>query len=201
MSSAATLPPIGPPPPSARRFTVDEYHRMLASGVFKDGDPFELLGGWIVPKISRNPPHDLTLGLIDDMLKPFLPAMWVVRLPCAITTGDSEPEPDLAVVLGLRRRYTTAHPTPADIGLLIEVAETTLADDRGRKLQIYARALIPAYWIVNLVDRQIEAYSDPIAIGAGAIYRTCKVYCSSDNVLVILDGQIVGQFAVSAVLP
>lgn len=201
VSSATTLPPMGPPPPSARRFTVDEYHRILAAGVFKDGDPFELLEGWIVPKMARNPRHDLALGLVEDALTPMVVPIWVVRVQCAITTPDSEPEPDLAIVLGPRRRYGAVHPLPADIGLIIEVSESTLMEDRGRKLQIYARAGIPQYWTVNLIDSQIEAYSEPVMIGAIPAYRVSKAYRRGDFAPLVLNNQAIGQVAVADVPP
>src|SRR5579862_9140639 len=84
------------PPFPVRPFTVDEYHRMIDADVLDEGDAVELLEGWIVPKMPRNPPHDATIGLADDALRIRLPAGWHVRLQSAITTSDSEPEPDLA---------------------------------------------------------------------------------------------------------
>jgi Uma2 family endonuclease len=78
----------------------------------------------------------------------------------AITTSDSEPEPDIAIVLGPLERYIDHHPHPSEIALVVEVAETSLIRDR-RKARMYARAGIPHYWIVNLRDRCVEIYSQP----------------------------------------
>lgn len=75
-----------------------------------------------------------------------------MRVQSAITLEDSEPEPDIAVVLGPEERYLEAHPTAPDIGLTVEVADTTLRLDGDFKDPLYARAKIPIYWIVNLVD-------------------------------------------------
>src|SRR4051812_40621289 len=96
----APLPPLPP-----KQWTVDEYHQMLASGTLKSGDPFELLEGWIVPKMPRNPPHEQTLDIAQTVLRGVLPGDWRLRVQTAITTGDSEPEPDLAVIRNPITRY------------------------------------------------------------------------------------------------
>src|SRR5205823_2588074 len=99
-----------------------------------------------------------------------LPPDWSLRIQSAITLSDSEPEPDLAVVRGDERRYAAHHPRPADVGLLIEVADSTLLGDRADKGRIYARAGIAIYWIVNLIDRQVEVYSAPSGSGDSSAY-------------------------------
>src|SRR6478672_548904 len=75
---------------TVRRFSVDEYHRLIETGVLVEGEPLELLEGWIVYKMTRNPPHDVALGLADDVIDGRLPAGWHVREQSAITTADSE---------------------------------------------------------------------------------------------------------------
>src|SRR5207244_13321222 len=102
MSVAIPSSPLAaqPPPRFMRRFTVDEYHRMIQNGVFADDDRFELLEGWIVAKMSKNPPHEVAVDKSHEAIRSCLPAGWRVRSQSAITTNDSEPEPDLAVVRG-----------------------------------------------------------------------------------------------------
>src|SRR5437016_4994181 len=90
-----------------------------------------------------------------------LPAGWDLRVQSAITLTESEPEPDFAIVRGDESAYLTRHPTTADIGLVVEVSDSTLPGDRDDKGRIYARAGIPCYWIVNLVDRQVEVHTLP----------------------------------------
>src|SRR5436305_4096318 len=85
------------PPAPVRRFTVDEYHRMIQTGILEEDDSVELLEGWIVLKMPRNPPHDVAIDLAREAIETRLPAGWRVRVQSAITTSDSEPEPDLAV--------------------------------------------------------------------------------------------------------
>ena len=108
----------------------------------------------------------------------------------------SEPEPDVSLARGAPDDYSSAHPGPPDIGLVVEVADTTLPKDR-RRTQTYGPAGIPVYWIVNLVDRQIEVYSDPRPDG----YATLAIYRSGQHVPVVLDGNIVGQIVVDEILP
>src|SRR5262249_55940429 len=114
--------PVIPPLP-VRRFTADEYHRMIESGVLHEGEGGDLLDGWVVPKMTRNPAHDLSLGLTEDEITRLLPAGWFRRDQSAVTTPESEPEPDVGVVRGRRRDYRDRHPGPQDLGLVVEVSD------------------------------------------------------------------------------
>src|SRR5687767_9493290 len=98
-----------------RRFSVDEYHRMIRDGILSSGEPFELLEGYMVKKMAHGTPHDAAMDAIEGVLPGLLPAGWFVRCQRAVTLDDSEPEPDHAVVRGPRTRYRDAHPGPADI--------------------------------------------------------------------------------------
>ena len=97
MSVAVSLPPRGSPLPTLllRRFTVDEYHQMIQAGILGEDEPVELLEGWIVIKMPRNPEQDLALEKADIAIRDRLPAGWRIRIQSAITTDDSEPEPTL----------------------------------------------------------------------------------------------------------
>jgi Uma2 family endonuclease len=200
-SSIAPHPLFGMPPLPTRRFSVAEYHQMIDTGIVGEDPPVELLEGWIVPKMPRKPPHDGTLDLLEGELAPRLPPGWFLRTQKANTTSDSEPEPDVAAVRGDRRTYLQRHPTPADIGLLIEVSETTLAQDRQVKGRIYARAGVPIYWVVNLVDGWIEVYSDPDSTAAVPTYRTRTDYRRGDSIPLLLDGQVLTTLPVADLLP
>src|SRR4051794_32544531 len=142
--------PAGTPPGPVRRFTVAEYHRLVEVGVLTEDDPVELLEGWIVFKMPKNPRHDNTVFRVQQLLSRVLPADWLVRVQSAITTGDSEPEPDVTVAAGPVTAYDSRHPGPSEIALVVEVADTSLTRDRVDKQRLYARAQIAAYWIVNL---------------------------------------------------
>jgi Putative restriction endonuclease len=197
-------PPTGslfqPPPYPVRKFTVDEYHRLIQVGVLTEDDPVELLEGWIVPKMPRNTPHDVCIDKSQDALRAHLPAGWRLRVQSAITTADSEPEPDFAIVLGPAERYLPHHPLTADIATLIEVADSSLARDREKK-RIYGSAGIATYWIINLVDAQVEVYSEPTGTDPAPGYRQRQDYKASDTVPLVILGKEVGRIAVRDLLP
>jgi Uma2 family endonuclease len=197
-SCAASLPPAL----AMRRFTVDEYHRMITAGVLKEGEPIELLDGWLVLKMTRNPPHDLSLSLTEEEIQTRLPKEWFLRIQSAITIPEyDEPEPDIGVVRGPRRRYKTRHPGPSDTAMIVEISDASLQEDREDKAPIYAAAKIPVYWIVNIPDSQVEVYTDPSSSTPEPGYRQNKVYRPGDFVPLIIDGREVGAIAVTDLLP
>jgi len=182
------------------RFSVAEYHRMIQMGILTEDHRVELLEGVIVDKMPHNPPHDGTITRIQRRLAGYLSEDWLLRVQCAITTRYSEPEPDLAIVQNLEDVYFTRHPGPRDIALLIEIADSSLEDDRQDKGRIYAHARIPIYWIVNLNDRQIEVYSEPKG-GKEPAYRRRADYGIDAKVPLVLEGKQVAQIAASDLLP
>lgn len=167
-----------------RRFTVAEYRSMVESGALEEDDRIELLQGWIVPKMVHNPPHDWTVTHNDRFFTPLIGEEWLVRVQCAIDTADSEPEPDNVIVRAPEDRYLHRHPRGGDIGLLIEVADSSLARDRD-KAEVYAAEGVPVYWIINLNDRQIEVHTEPDP-DAGE-YRRREVFPVGTQVSVALD--------------
>lgn len=195
----APLPPAYPPLP-VRRFTVEEYHRLIQTGILKSGEPVELIHGWIVPKMPTNPTHSSIVRRLDKFLQRIFDDASVVGVQQPITTTDSEPEPDLTVSRGPERRYFTTHPEPIDIHFVVEVSDTTLAYDQGEKLSLYARAGIELYWIVNIEDRRIEVYSQPRG-GRKPTYRSRTDYGPRDSVPVMVGGKKIGTIPVSELLP
>ncbi|HEX4613662.1 MAG TPA: Uma2 family endonuclease [Urbifossiella sp.] len=208
-----TAPTLGmtPPPVPAkpfyltmstlRRFTLAEYHRMIETGVLIGGEPYELLEGWIVRKMSRGNPHDSAITALNKRLVRMLPAGWDVRCQCAATlSDDSEPEPDFALVRGDERTFRDYHPGPAEIGLLVEVSDSSLTVDRHDKGRIYARDGIAVYWVVNVVDRQIEVYTQPGGPAGAPAYQNRHDFPPGTVIPVVLDDQKVGVIAVSDVL-
>ena len=182
-----------------RRFSIPEYHHLAELGILTEDDNLELLEGYLVHKMTRNAPHDGTIDILMDSLLDIMPSGWRVRVQQAVTLSDSEPEPDLAVVRRHRMGYKQRHPAPADIALVIEVADSSLDGDRADKCRIYARAGIQEYWIVNLVDTQVEVYSSPVG-DPTPFYRDRVDRQLGDEIEVMLDGQRVGSVDVSAVL-
>jgi len=185
-----------------RRFSVAEYHRLIELGILTEDDNLELLDGYLVHKMSRNPPHDAAIQRGTKKWLRLLPPGWDLRVQSAITLIDkSEPEPDFAIVRGDERAYVTRHPGPPDIGLVVEVSNTSLQGDRDDKGQIYAGAEIACYWIVNLNDRQVEVYTSPSGPVPGAKFAQRVDYREGDNVPMLLEGAPLVQVAVKDLLP
>ena len=185
---------------SIARFSVASYQRMIASGALTSEDKVELLENYVVLKMPHNPPHDST---IQRMLRPLLkslPRGWDLRVQSAITLSNSEPEPDFAVVRGSSAEYESHHPFAADVGRVIEVADTSLARDRHDKGRIYANASIPNYWVVNLLDRRIEVYSQPTGAEVTAEYTASQFYHAGEVVPLVLDGYSVTVVPVTELL-
>ncbi len=142
------------------RFTVQEYHQLGEIGVLTPDNHVELLEGWIVEKMNQRPAHGFVVGLLTQWLLTSLPEGWIGRCQLPITTDRSEPEPDLAVIRGQHVDFRSRHPSGNDCELVIEVADTSVAKDRA-KASIYASAGIQEYWIVNLVECQLERFINP----------------------------------------
>lgn len=192
----APLPPLPP-----KRFTVDEYHLMIRAGMFADDERYELLEGWVVPKMTRNAQHDGTIELVNAAWESVLPDGWRTRVQLGITMADSEPEPDVAVVRGTVRTHLARHPVPSEIALVIEVADSSLSHDRNFKGRIYARAALAEYWIVNLVDPQVEVYTDPTGDVPDPEYRQRRNCGPADEVAFVLAGQELTRVRVADLLP
>jgi len=204
--SVTTAPPPIPkrfavPPEPVLQLTVGQYHEMTRAGVLQDGEPIELLEGWLVNKMIKNPPHRVAVRKCRLALESLLSADWSIDIQEPITTADSEPEPDISVIRGDTTELLDRHPGPDEIGLLVEVAETSLDRDRGWKKRIYAAARIEVYWIVNLVDRQVEVFTDPSGPADQPDYGTHQVFLVGDQVPVVLDRNEVGRIAVQDLLP
>jgi Uma2 family endonuclease len=184
-----------------RRFTVAEYHRLIELGILTENDRLELLDGYLVEKMPHNPIHDGTLQKVNRKLLALLPAGWEPRIQMAITLSTSEPEPDVAVVRESPDGYTSRHPYPADFGIIIEVSNTSLDSARDDKIPLYARDGIPVYWIVNLIDRQVEVYEQPSGDSPSPSYGSHRTFKPGDAVPVVLAGASVGSIAVADLLP
>ncbi len=146
--------------PLRRLFTADEFERMAAAGVFREDERLELIRGEIVEVSPIGPGHG---ACVDILTKRFVIGVGdraVVRVQGAARVAlDSVPEPDLALLLP--RSYRRANPTPRDILLVVEVAESSLRYDRTEKLQLYASAGIREYWVVSVDDEWLEVYRSP----------------------------------------
>jgi len=168
-----------------RRFSLSEYHRLIDVGVLGEDERVELLEGVIVEMTPRGRAHALVISRLNRVLTGALGNGYSVRPRLPLSLGDdSEPEPDLAVVT--RHEEETAQVHPRSALLVVEVAEESLRKDRLLKGRLYARALVPEYWVVFVAGHAVEVYSEPDA-EAGR-YRTLRTLA-------------VGETLSSAVLP
>lgn len=187
------------PPFAVRRFTVEEYHRLIDAGILRDGDPYELLDGWITRKSTLNPAHDVCVDLLTELFMKALPKGWRPRIPSAVALGNSEPEPDVTVVFGSARDFSRQHPTPETIALVMEVADSSVERDR-HKGRLYAHEQIPRYWLINLAERVIEDHSQPAGKGSAARYKNVRKLGAND-VISLKIGRKSLSFPVRDVLP
>jgi Uma2 family endonuclease len=185
------------------RFSVDEYHRLGELGVLPPDVRTELLDGCIIDMNPIGIPHRYVVQETFSFLSRIVPSSWTVFMQQPITLSTSEPQPDLTVVRGRNADYKERHPSADDVGLLVEVADSSLYLDRRQKLPIYAAAGIPQYWIINLVDRQVECYSSPrLQQGASeASYTPTDVIAASGSLTIVLDGHPCGSIKVADLLP
>jgi len=202
MSSIMSTIPMTKSPPSTpsgvRRITVDEYERIIRAGALNNPERVELIDGYLVNKMAKSAEHGYATKKTIKALEALLPAGWTWRSEQPVRIPDyDEPEPDVTIVRGTDLDYAHRIPGPDDVGMLIEVCLTTLDRDQREKLPAYARSGIPVFWIVNLVDRQIEIYTGP---GPGS-YGSRVDFKPGQAVPVVIDGQPLGQVAVDAILP
>jgi Uma2 family endonuclease len=179
------------------RINVREYERMVAAGALED-ERIELIDGYMVKKMPKNPPHSWSTKVLLKTLERLLSAGWTWRMEQPVRIPEyNEPEPDIAIVRGSDDDYKHRTPAPADVALLVEVSESTLDRDQGEKLFAYATGNIPVYWIVNLVDGQVEVYTGPGPTG----YQSRQDFTHGQTVPVVIDGREVGRIAVADILP
>ncbi|WP_439630558.1 Uma2 family endonuclease [Gemmata sp.] len=195
---AVALAPAIPPLP-VRRFTVEEYHKLGEIGVLTENDRVELIHGWIVPKMTIHPPHNYAVTALMQQLGT-LGAKGVIRVQQPITTADSEPEPDVVLATGSNAAYKTRNPKPTEVVILVEVADSSLNEDQTTKHALYAGAKVAVYWIVNLVDRRVEVYTQPKG-GKNPTYRQQTNYGPDDTVPVVVGGNELGRISVKELLP
>ncbi len=178
--------------PTTHRWTREEYHDLAEAGFLGEDDPVELIEGAIIRMSPQNTPHAVAIRLVRRVLQRIFPGdKYLVdeQLPLALGP-HSEPEPDVSVVEGQPRDFLDDHPSSAV--LVVEVADASLQFDRTRKRPLYARHDLPEYWIVNLVDRQLEVHWGP----TGESYTETTVH-TADETVSLRDQSV----AVSDLLP
>ena len=186
-----------PPPRSVYRLSVEQYEAIVRSGLFTKRDRLHLINGVLVAKMTKKPPHVIGCEKGRDALMRIVPAGWRVTVEAPVRIPDyNEPEPDLAVARGSVDDYEDRHPEPPDLALIVEVADSSLHEDRELTF-VYGVGGVPVYWIVNLVDHQVEVYTDPAPHG----YRSCVFLKRGQFVPLMIDGTEAGRILVDDMLP
>jgi len=188
------------------RLTVEQYEAMLAAGILNADDRVELLSGWLVPKMTKNSPHIVAGMLVSQLFTRLLPPDWCLAPQAPVIAGiDSLPEPDFAILRGAPRDYKKRRPNPGDVGLVIEIADSSVEKDTETKWEIYGRAGICLYWVLIVREGEerlqvfTEPFSDPTAEAAG--FRRQETFLAGQTVPLVLDGTLVGEIAVDDLLP
>ena len=151
-----------------RRWTRAEYDRLILAGLLDEDEPIELLDGQLVVREPESAGHSAAIWLAQAVLRRAFGRGWLVRGPAPVALDPaSEPAPDLTVVRGSPRTYARDH--PARPALIVEVARSSVLKDRRLKGGLYARAGVADYWILNLVDRGLEVYREPVRSPSAAL--------------------------------
>ncbi len=208
LSQGSQTPPPRPAPPipfngraPLYRLSVDRYDRMVELGILTENDPVELIDGYLVEKMPANPQHDGSVRALLRRLPRLVPAEWTLGSQMGVRLAGGRPEPDVWLARGDERVYFARHPSPSDLGLVIEVADSSLDFDQVDKARAFARDRIPVYWIVNLPDRRVEVYTEPTGPGDEPRYPTVRHFPAGTAVPVELDGQVVASIPVDELLP
>lgn len=161
-----------------RRFTIEEYHRMIAAGVLDEDERLELIEGEVLQMAAKSLRHVAGVRRVAKVLGRSLGKAVFISTQDPIQIGNaSEPEPGLVVAKPSATDYEDHHPTAEEIFLIVEVAETSLNVDRNRKLPLYAKAGIQQFCILNLRDQEVEDYRDPAPEG----YHSKQTHTANQN--------------------
>ncbi|MEH1958405.1 MAG: Uma2 family endonuclease [Nostoc sp.] len=165
----------------AKRFTLAEYHRLTELGFFHEDNHIELINGEIIEIASKGTAHETCLrNLLRELPKLVADrATLQSQAPIALPP-NSEPEPDFAILQNRDDNYLSGHPQPADVLLVMEVSDSSLGYDQDVKIPLYAKADITDYWIFNLFDNYLEAYSEPYQDNQGKYgYLNKRIFLSN----------------------
>jgi Uma2 family endonuclease len=186
---------------TTRRFTLEEYHRLIDIGFFNEDERIELIRGELVQMVAKGTAHTTCCSNLIEELPKLVANKAKLRCQDPITLpSGSEPEPDLVIVRAMDDNYLSGHPQPRDILLLIEIADSSIKYDQDVKIPLYAEAGISYYWIFNLLDNHLETYSEPYQTQSGSFGYSIKQILLP-NQLVNLPNSIDSILDLSKVFP
>ncbi|MBE9005954.1 Uma2 family endonuclease [Fortiea sp. LEGE XX443] len=161
-----------------RKFTVEQYHKMIESGILTENERVQLIRGEIVEMSPIGTKHAACVNCLNKLLYSKLGDRVLIAIQNPVKLNDySEPQPDVAILKPRDDFYATTHPQPQDIFLLIEVADSTITYDREEKIPLYAEANITEVWLVDINGQIVEVYQQPIATG----YQQMQKFTSGET--------------------
>ena len=161
-----------------KRFTVEEYEQMISAGVLGEDERLELIEGDILAISPIGSAHLALVNRLNHLFVQQAGTLAQVSVQNPIRLANSEPQPDLALLRSKPDYYAQALPEPADVLLLIEVADTTADYDRNVKVPLYGRNAIVESWLIDLAENLIEVYRNPATKG----YRTKQTFGPGDQI-------------------
>ncbi len=183
------------------RMTVERYERLVEAGVFGEDEPIFLLDGRLVEKMTKGFRHSFGALKLNRTLDRLIPPEFHARLEQPIFVREGiMPEPDVAIVRGTLDDYRDGHPTVHDTALVVEVADSSVAEDQQIIPRVYASASIPVAWLVNIPRRRVEVFSEPSGPTEAPRYAKCVRHEIDAEIPVVLDGVVAGRILVSTLI-
>ena len=180
-------------------FSVDDFYRMVDLDFFPDDARVGLWEGRVYEEMAKKHPHSFSWSRLNAALFPLLPPGWSLWAECSVTISqDKAPLPDMLILRGDLEVYRKRRPEAADVSLLVELADTSLKIDTGAKLKAYARAGIPNYWVLNLKEGVIHAYSEHVPFEER--YASMTTIDPDASLPFVLDGVQIAMISASTVL-
>jgi Uma2 family endonuclease len=198
MSTATLGPPVSGEFPPRKKFTREEVNQMEAAGLLA-GFRLELIDGDLIDKMGQDPPHAFTIRTMLALLARAFPLdVILVQTPVEAATPDQKwslPEPDLAVLVEAKQEYRTRFPRGDELLVAIEIADSTVRHDTTKKRDLYARAGVPEYWVVDVNDRKLIVHRHLVQ----SEYRQITTLAESEEVAV--PSRPNATLSVAAMLP
>ena len=189
-SAAGAVAGLGNEAPRRLRISVEMFEEMTRRGLFDDHPHVQLLDGELIDMAAAEAPHESHVTLAAEALRHLIPSGWSIREEKGVTLASSVPQPDVSILNKTVKFFLTRKPRPDEVLLTVEVSDSSLSEDRGRKARIYAAAGLSPYWIVNLVEGTLEVRTDPHVEPDGtATYRTLDTYSPGETVAFTLGGR------------
>jgi Uncharacterized protein conserved in cyanobacteria len=192
------------PEENYRLFSVQDYMQLFERGILKPDERTELINGKVRTMLPAGIPHSQIVVKLVELIHDVVPRKeWCVYAQNTIEVAGNLPEPDLCIAQGPSQRYDHRRPQAEDVSMIIEVAETSLHYDRGEKLRLYAAAGIKKYWIINLVDSQVETYCEPMPATENSPpnYRTRRIILKDEVAEIGFTESLKLSFQLADLLP